>query len=168
MKMHRQIQLQPLFLSETRPDICTTCPDLARVMQWADDHPVVWAIVTGARSKAFGLGSCAYIGWAQNSLAPGAILERLSHFKELVAGNGPCHKDSIFRWRARFTLHHYQEKGFRGGFFQQHDAHYPRSCLTLDYTTETLELVLDKFCAWMGPSYDTHSVTLDGKAVRVF
>ena len=55
MKMHRQIQVQPLFLSETRPDVYTTCPDLARVMQWADDHPVVWKIVTGTRSKAFGL-----------------------------------------------------------------------------------------------------------------
>ena len=169
MKMHKQIHVQQLFISELRSEICTTCPDLARVIQWADDRPVVWGIVTSTRSKAFGRGSCAYIGWAQNSMAPDAILERVRHFKELIHENDPRQKeDSIFRWRAQFTLHHYQENGFRGGFFQQHDARYPRSCLTLDYTPDTLESVLDRFCAWMDSTYDTQSVTLDGKAVRVF
>jgi len=30
----------------------------AAVIQWADDNPVVWKIVTQKKSKAFGLGSC--------------------------------------------------------------------------------------------------------------
>lgn len=169
MKIYQQIHVQKVFISEKRPDVCTACPGFEPVIQWADDNRVVWHIVTGRRSKAFGLGSCVYIGWAQRSMAPDAILERLRHFKELVDGNSPWHNaDSIFRWRARFTLEHYQENGFRGGFFQQHDAQYPRSWLTLDYTRQTLEVVLDKFCAWMGRSYATQSVTLDRKTVRRF
>ena len=169
MKIHKQIHVQQTFISETQPEILTTCPDFAEVIQWADEHPVVWDIVTKTRSKAFGRGSCVYIGWAQKSMAPDAILERLRHFKELVYGNSPYHDaDSIFRWRAQFTLAHYRKTGFRGGFLQQHDAQYPRDCLTLDYTPETLELVLDKFCAWMGRSYATQNLTVDGKTVRVF
>jgi len=169
MKIHKQIHVQKVFISETQPEILKTCPDFAEAIQWADDHPLVWDIVTKTRSKAFGRGSCVYIGWAQKSMAPDAILERLRHFKELVDGNSPYHDaDSIFRWRAQFTLTHYRETGFRGGFFQQHDAQYPRDCLTLDYTPETLELVLDKFCAWMGRSYATQNVTVDGKTVRLF
>ena len=169
MKIHQQIHVQKIFISEKRPEIYTACPDFEPVIQWADDNPVVWHIITARRSKAFGLGSCVYIGWAQKSMAPDAILERLRHFKELIDGNSPYHDaDSIFRWRAQFTLAHYRKTGFRGGFFQQHDAQYPRGCLTLDYTHETLELVLDKFCAWMGRSYATQNVTVDGKTVRLF
>ncbi len=168
MKIHQQIHLQKVFISEKRPDVCTACQDFEPVIQWADDNPVVWHIVTGRRSKAFGRGSCVYIGWAQKSMAPDAILERLRHFKELIDGKSPYHNaDSIFRWRAQFTLAHYRKIGFRGGFFQQHDAQYPRGCLTLDYTPETLELVLDKFCAWMGRSYATQSITVDGKTMRL-
>ncbi len=169
MKIYQQIHVQKVFISEKRPDVCTACPDFEPVIQWADDNPVVWHIITARRSKAFGRGSCVYIGWAQKSMAPDAILERVRHFKELVDGNSPWHNaDAIFRWRAQFTLAHYQENGFGGGFFQQHDAQYPRSCLTLDYTPETLEVVLDRFCAWMSRSYATQSVTLDRKTVRRF
>ena len=71
-------------------------------------------------------------------------------------------------WRAKFTLEHYQDKGFRGGFFQQHDAKYPRSCLTLDYTLETQQQVLDRFCAWMDQSNETDHVTINGLTVRTF
>jgi len=169
MKVHKHTYAQKVFISEVRPEISTARPDFEQVIQWADDHPVVWDIVTATRSKAFGRGSCVYIGWAQNSMEPDAILERARYFKELEDENSPCHKEeSIFWWRPQFTMKHYQEKGFRGGFFQQHDAQYPRSCLTLDYTPETIELVLDKFCAWIGSTYDTQRVTLDGKTVRVF
>lgn len=155
--------------SDILADICTTEPSLARVIAWADGHPAVWRIVTGRRSRAFGIGSCVYIGWAQGSMAPEAILERARHFMELIENPG-CwtHGNAIFTWRAKFTLDHYQEKGFTGGFFQQHDANYPRSCLTLDYTPETFEVVLDKFCQWMDRSYDTARVTVDNRTVRVF
>lgn len=169
MKIHKHTIVQRTFFSEVQPDISTISPDLGQVIQWADNHPVVWEIVTKTRSKAFGRGSCEYIGCAQRSMSPEAVLERLRHFKNLIEGKSPYHTgDSIFLWRARFTLEHYKEKGFRGGFFQQHDSRYPRSCLTLDYTPETLEEVLDRFCAWMECTYDTQRITVDGKTVRVF
>ena len=169
MKIQEHTIVQKIFISEVRPEIYTTYPEFEKVIQWADNNPIVWDIVTKKRSKAFGLGSCVYIGWAQNNMAPDAILERVRHFKELIDRKSPYYTDnSIFIWRARFTLEHYKEKGFRGGFFQQHDSQYLRSCLTLDYTPETLELVLDKFCEWIDQSYDTRRITIDGKTVRVF
>ena len=158
-----------VYQSESMPEIRTTNPSLARAIAWADDHPVVWRIVTGRRSKAFGLGSCEYIGWAQKGMAPDAILERARHMYDLGEGRSPYHdSNSIFVWRAKFTLEHYQDKRFTGGFFQQHDAKYPRSCLTLDYTPETLQEVLDRFCAWMDRCYDTDHVTINKMTVRTF
>jgi len=169
MKIHSHTLIQRIFISDIRPEISTSCPDFEQVIQWADDHPVIWDIVTKTRSKAFGRGSCEYIGWAQRNMSPEAILERVRHFKNLIDGKTHYHSsDSIFLWRARFTLKHYQDKGFRGGFFQQHDSRYPRSCLTLDYTPETREEVLERFCAWMERTYDTRRITVDGKNVRIF
>ena len=169
MKIQEHTLIQRTFISEVKPEIYTTYPEFEKVIQWADENPVVWEIVTKKRSKAFGRGSCVYIGWAQNNMSPDAILERIRHFKELIDKKSPYYNDnSIFLWRAKFTLEHYKDKGFRGGFFQQHDAQYPRNCLTLDYTSETLELVLDKFCEWIDHTYDTQRITIDGKIVRVF
>lgn len=157
------------YQSEFLPTVRSINPAFARVIAWADAHPVVWRIVTGRKSKAFGLGSCEYIGWAQKSMQSDAILERVWHMHELAEGKSPYHDPaSIFVWRARFTLEHFQDKGFRGGFFQQHDAKYPRSCLTLDYTPETLQEVLDRFCTWMDRAYDTDRVTLNKITVRTF
>jgi len=158
-----------VYQSEFLPVVRSINPSFARTIAWADDHPVVWRIVTGRKSKAFGLGSCEHIGWAQKSMDPDAILERVRHMHELAEGKSPYDSpDSIFVWRARFTLDHYQDKGFTGGFFQQHDAKYPRSCLTLDYTPQTFEEVLDLFCTWMDRCYDTRRVTLNGQTVRTF
>jgi hypothetical protein len=158
-----------VYQSEFLPEIRTLNPSLARTIAWADDHPVVWRIVTSRRSKAFGLGSCEYIGWAQKSMEPDAVLERARHIHELGEGKCPYHDpDSIFVWRAKFTLEHFQDKRFTGGFFQQHDAKYPRSCVTLDYTPETFQEVLDRFCAWMDRCYDTDHITVNGQVVRTF
>jgi hypothetical protein len=158
-----------VYQSEFLPNVRSINPAFARVIAWADDHPVVWRVVTERRSKAFGLGSCEYIGWAQKSMEPDAILERVWHMHELGEGKSPYHdRDSIFVWRAKFTLEHYQDKKFTGGFFQQHDAKYPRSCLTLDYTPETFNEVLDRFCAWMDRAYDTDHVTINKMTVRTF
>ena len=63
-------------------------------------------------------------------------------------------------------LEHFRERGFTGGFFQQHDARYPRHCLSLDYTPETLEEVIDHFAQWCGSDYRTARVTVDGEVVR--
>ena len=155
--------------SEILQDLRTTNPSYARAIAWADEHPVVWRIVTGHRSKAFGLGSCEYIGWAQKSMEPDAVLERAWHLIELAEDRSPYHNpDSIFVWRAKFTIEHFQDKGFTGGFFQQHDAKYPRSCLTLDYTPATLQEVLDRFCAWMDRFNDTDHITINKMTVRTF
>jgi len=158
-----------VYQSEFLPVARSINPLFARTIAWADDHPVVWRIVTGRKSKAFGLGSCVYIGWAQKSMEADAILERVRHIHELGEGKSPYHdRNSIFVWRARFTLDHYQDKGFTGGFFQQHDAKYPRSCLTLDYTPETFEAVLERFCEWMDTFHKTVRITVDGKTARTF
>ena len=169
MKTITEAVTSTVYRSEVMTEIRTTDPSFARAIIWADEHPVVWRIVTQRKSKAFGLGSCEYIGWAQSSMEPDAILERIRHMHELAEGKSPYHTvASIFVWRAKFTLEHYQDKGFRGGFFQQHDARHPRSCLTLDYTPATLQEVLDRFCAWMDHCHDTHRVTINGLTVRAF
>lgn len=156
-----------LYRSELRPDIVTEEKVIADVIMWADANPHVWQIVTGTKSKAYGRGSCVYIGWAQRSMAPEAILERAKHFHDLVMGRephlGPSH---FFVWRAQFTFECYKKKGFTGGFFQQHDAKHPRMCSTLDYTPDTLEEVIDRFLQWCGRDCQTHHVTLDKKIVR--
>jgi hypothetical protein len=156
-----------VWSSDVLPEVATDAPALAEVIAWADRHPHVWKIVTGARSKAFGLGSCEYIGWAQRGAAPEAVLERARHLHGLVTGRdarpGPS---SIFAWRARFTFEHYRDRGFTGGFFQQHDTRFPRLCLTLDYTPATLEAVLDRFLAWCERDHPTDRVTLNGAIVR--
>lgn len=167
MKRREETITRQVFLSEVMPEVTTTNPTLSCTIEWADQHPVVWKVVTGRRSKAFGLGSCVYIGWAQRSKAPEAVLERARHIHEVVECARPYYTpDSIFVWRVRFTLEHFNAKGFTGGFFQQHDAKYPRSCLTLDYTPEAFEQVLDKFCEWMDSYYETTRITVDGKTVR--
>ena len=157
------------YQSEVLEHIKTSHHGFAPVIKWADAHPVVWRIVTGHRSKAFGLGSCEYIGWAQRSMEQDAILERAQHMFELVECKQPYYTlDSIFVWRAKFTIEHFQDKRFTGGFFQQHDAKFPRSCLSLDYTPETFQEVLDKFCAWMDKCYDSDHITVNGQIVRTF
>ncbi len=156
-----------LYRSNKRPDVTTDERDFAAAITWADANPHVWDIVSHKRSKAFGLGSCEFLGSAQRSMAPEAILERARHFHDLVTGRephlGPSH---FFVWRAQFTFQHYKESGFTGGFFQQHDERYPRLCVTLDYTPDTLKEVIDRFLAWCGRDYQSVRVTVDGKVVR--
>ena len=155
-----------LYRSEKRPDVVTDERVLAQAIAWADANPHVWDIVTHKRSKAFGPGSCEYIGWAQRSMAPEAILERVSHFHRLVTGREPhLNPGHIMCWRARFTFEHYREPGFTGGFFQQHDERHARLCLTLDYTPETLPEVTGRFLRWCGNLHHTARVTVDGTTV---
>jgi hypothetical protein len=167
--MHRDehTSTTTVWTSDVRPEIGTTEPPLAEVIAWADAHPCAWDVVTRARSKAFGLGSCEYIGWAQRGMAPTAVLERARHLHGLAEGRdafqGPA---SIFAWRARFTLEHYRDKGFTGGSFRQHDGQFHRLCMTMDYTPETLGDVVTRFIAWCGRDCRTEYVTLDSKVVR--
>ena len=165
MKATTHVIRRRVFRSEVRPDIESGYQADAAVLQWADANPVVWEIATGHRSKAFGLGSCEYIGWAQRSKDPDAVLERVRHIHGRVT-RPALRPDCIFQWRARFTLAHFRDKGFTGGFFQQWDARFPRSCLTLDFTPGTLEEVTDRFAAWMDRCYRTARITLDGETIR--
>ena len=140
------------YVSEILPEVNTQDPDLAKSIAWVDANPVVWKIVTNTRSKAFGRKSSEFIGWAQRSPAPEAILERARHFHTCVDPNvlGGLHYRSrdIWGWRARFTLEHYQDKGFTGGFFQRFDGNFDRDAMTLDYTPETLAQVVRNFMQW--------------------
>ncbi len=156
-----------VWRSERRPDVTTTDPALARVIAWADAAPDAWHIVTHRRSKALGLDSCEYIGWAQRGMAPEAILERARHLHGLATGGDPrLGPSAIFAWRVRFTLAHYRDAGFTGGLFRQHDARHERLCLTLDYTPLLLQSVIDRFLEWCGRDYRTAYVTLNGRGVR--
>jgi len=155
------------YPSDLHPDIETENTNLAKVIRWADANPHVWKIVSNNKSKAFGRNSCVYIGWAQGKTSPEAVLERVNHFHELVNCNEPHISPSHFtHWRAQFTFEHYRDKGFTGGFFQQHDEKYPRNCMSLDYTPETLEEIIDRFLKWCGGNYKTQSITVDKKVVR--
>lgn len=140
------------FVSEVLPEVNTQDTDLGKTIAWADANPFVWKSVTSTRSKAFGRNSCEYIGWAQRSTAPEAVLERARHFHSCVDPNVSRGLDyrsrDIWGWRARFTFEHYQDKGFTGGFFQRFDGRYDRDCMTLDYTPETLPQVVRNFMEW--------------------
>ena len=166
MKATVQTVRRRVFRSDVRPEIESGFQADEAVLKWADEHPAVWQIVTGHRSKAFGIGSCEYIGWAQRSKEPNAVLERVRQIHGRVT-RPALRPDCIFQWRAQFTLAHFRDKGFKGGFFQQWDASFPRSCLTLDYTPDTLEEVTDRFAAWMDRHYATVRITLDGEIIRM-
>ena len=151
-----------IWRSDKRPEIHTTNPALVSIIEWADTHPCAWDVVTQTQSKAFGRYSCEYIGWAQGSLAPESVLERVRHLHDLAASRdsfqGP---ESIFAWRAQFTLEHYRDAGFDGGLFRQHDGKYHRHCLVMDYTPDTMEEVVTRFIEWCGRDQSTAYVTLN-------
>jgi len=152
MLTHSEHRTITHYVSEILPEVTAQDPDLGKTIAWADANPVVWKIVSNTRSKAFGRKSSEYIGWAQRSPSPEAILERARHFHSCVDPNvlGGLHYRSqgIWGWRARFTFEHYPDKGFTGGFFQRFDGRYDRDCMSLDYTPETLAEVLRNFMEW--------------------
>lgn len=147
----------------------STCDEnYAPVIEWADANPIVWKIVTGTRSKVFGRGSSEYIGCSSGSDSL-AVLYRLAHFKKQIEPHfdppASTRRAEFWEWRARFTLEHYADKGFRGGLFQQWDGKYHRGCTHLDYTPETLSEVIDRFLAWcaIDDNCKTVEVRIDGK-----
>lgn len=175
-----------VYTSEVCPRIDTESEELSKVIAWADEHPVAYDVVNSTKSKAFGLGSCVYLGWAQRGDGNDVVLERLRVFREHVEGLRRRPSDSKFRTgeesrpilqelSACFTLIHFDDKGFTSGFFRQHAVWaengetYPRDCLQLDYTPDTLEGILDLFQRWMDPFYGrTTHITVDGVTKRIF
>jgi hypothetical protein len=153
-----------VFRSDLRPEISTSSEELAKAIAWADANPAAWAVVLQTRSAAFGKNSSTYIGCARGD-GVGPAVDRVAHFAF------ECQRDDedFWRWRARFTLAHYHDKGFKGGFFRQWDGQYSRGCCYLDYTPATLEEVIDRFVLWCGDRFLTREVRVDDeKAVRVF
>jgi len=144
------------------PEVSSELLNMAGVIRWADAVPQVWDIVTRkgrGRSVAWGPRSSHYIGWAQHSKAPDAILERLRHLKKLMEGSG------FFAESARFTINFFGSSGFTGGFFQEFDERFSRGCVHLDFTPETKQAVIKGFLDWCGTSYRTQRLEIDGVVV---
>ena len=146
--------------SRVAEGVTTTDPELAKVIAWADSSENVWDIVRGTRSAPFGRNSSTYMG-CQRSHSPQDALERAAVLMH------ECQRVGIWGFRARHTLAHYKDKGFKGGLFREWDGTYYRNCIELDFTPATLEQVLDQFHAWCGTTYDTKELRLDGKTLRV-
>jgi hypothetical protein len=168
MKTANVITSTLTYSSEIVPEVHTTIDSLAEVIVWADANPVVWKIVTGTKSKAFGRNSSEYMG-CQRADTPRAALDRAAHFKRIVDGE-EADRYGFWQWRAHFTMEHYNDKGFTGGFFQQFDGKFDRGCCYLDYTPKTRDEVIDRFLDWCanGPCrYETASIKIDHVVVRV-
>lgn len=172
MKNEMRITKVLVYRSEIRPSVETTSEELAKVIEWADELVTPYKIVTSTKSKAFGKASSAYFGWARAVDSSEAILERLRVLKDHSEGK-------IFFWKgsALFTLKHFDDAGFTGGFFRAHclwthgeeSKEYPRSSCILDYTKKTLEKVLDRFAGWVEPySGPMTRITVDDINRRVF
>lgn len=152
------IQIQKtIYRSEKFPEVYGESLRNKEVIEFLDEHPVVYDIVTKTKSKAFGRKSSVYLSWAQNNNSPEAILHKISVFKSRLKEPTLF----FFAWSANFTFDHYRDKHFKGGFFQQWDKKYPRNCLTLDFTPETLNEVIEKFRDWCGNMYQTKKITVD-------
>lgn len=168
MKTHKKEIILQTYSSDVLPDIVTEDPNLARTIEFADANPWTWKIVTTTRSKAYGRGSTEYIGWAQKSMAPEAILERARHFHCCIdpgtGGGSYVGCTDIWGWRARFTFEHFDDKGFSGGYFQRLDGRSDRESMTMDYTVETLPQVVRNFMQWAltPPGTFLDGVKLDG------
>lgn len=136
--------------SEVMPEIGSSDPRDGVVITWADANPNAYKLVTTRKSKSFGLGSCAYIGWAQQSNDPAAVLARLRHLKAEIEGTllGSIGRPPIFGFRAKFALEHFADKDLKSGFFQQFDGSFDRGCMSLDYTPATRDEVVRQFLAW--------------------
>jgi hypothetical protein len=171
------------YVSDVVPEVVGVGDVAASTIAWADANPVVWKIVTGTRSKAFGNNSSTYAGYERGD-SPTAVLARASYLKDVTSETDTTelHETlgtlqrrrvvpNIFVWRVRFTIEHYNDKGFKGGLFQQFDGTYDRGSMYLDYTPKTLDTVVNHFLEWCntGPSrFPTAAVKLDTKVIKTF
>lgn len=159
----RQAAPVTFYRSSIMSAVETTEACLGETIAWADANPVVWKIIAGGKSRAFGTPSNFYLGGRKGMLSPDAILFRVQCFKR------ECERpeEDFHGWKARFTLAHHGDKGFTGGFFQQWDAEYSRGCAECDYTPETRDSVIDRFLAWcdVGFKFETRGVSVDKKSV---
>lgn len=181
MKRTERIVTTSTYTSDIHPSLTTEDGRLGEVLSWADANPRVYKVVMGKRSGPFGEDSSTWLGYHRGK-EPEAVLQRLRVLRELLEGlSDPaapqtwtatyqrCLGDSLWTWRARFTLEHIEDKALKGGLFKQFDGTYDRGCAKLDYTPKTLNGVVDRFLAWCddGPcKFPTRAVRVNGKVVR--
>lgn len=141
--------------SESKPELTTENERLEKVIKWLDKHPVAYEIVTGTKSKGWGKGSTHYsVGGGGRLMSTETVLWCINTFMEYALGKDVYSKDKKFpadicNWSARFTLDHYNDKGFRGGKFDC--VGFYNSYTLLDYTPDTLDEVIERFkkrCEW--------------------
>jgi hypothetical protein len=175
MKTYIETIKRKHFVSSVYPDIDVTDAGYVPVIEWADATPNAWDVVRENRSAPWGRKSSEYMGCGHGESAED-VCYRAGHFMNYVT-LGRASKlhgksgDDFFGWRARFTLTHYKDKGFRGGFFQQWDGEYTRGCHDLDYTPKTLDEVINRFvehCRFDRPDFVTREVWINKKPVRVY
>ena len=171
MKTTPYTETYNIYSSDVCPEVQTRDEKIAEIIRWADSFaPVVWKIITSNKSQAFGKNSSLYVGWSQGSDSSRAILERLvTFYRNLQADEfGKTYSIDSYNmhvWSVNFTLEHFEEKGFTGGFFKQWDGKYDRGCAFLDYTPETLPTVIEHFIAWCGSTFETKAVKVDKQIV---
>ena len=152
------------YRSTAYPQIRSSNSRDVEAIEFIDANPDVIEIVTGNKSSAFGAGSCVFIGWALHNNSREAILEKVKTILRNISGEfAGAYVGTIWNWRAHFTLEHYTDEGFTGGFFQAHDR-FARGCMSLDYTPETLPEVVKRFYDWSGNS-NTQKITIDGEEI---
>lgn len=162
------------FRSAVMPNITSTRPGDAPILEWADAHPKAWKLVTQTKSKRNGSD---YIACGRGESTANAIY-RLAHVKNYYergnvspqhSGNGPANEENIFWWRARFAVDHYGEKGFRSVFLMQIDtAGYSRGCMSLDVTSASYDEAVDRFLKWCGNTFETAQIRDGERIVRDF
>jgi hypothetical protein len=156
--------VQRTYQSEIHPEIIGHNTDDGDHIAYADNLPVVWKIVMGTKSSAFGKNSGHQLGSMRGSNSSGAVIARIEMFRDYL------NKPGFWGWRAAFTLEHYEDKDFKSGFFHQFDGTYDRGCCYLDYTTSALEECIEQFLAWCDSSYKfpTAALDIDKKRVRTY
>jgi len=157
-----------VYSSDVCPDVVTRDEREAELIRWADSFcPIVWKIITTNKSKAFGKDSSFYLGGRHTQMSSATILDHLKAFKgELERKQEDVsYPIDFYTWKAHFTLEHFNDKGFTGGFFKQWDGTYDRGCSVLDYTPATLPEVIQRFIQWCGNSFETRAVKVDDKVV---
>lgn len=177
MKTELRVVKTLYYVSESDPNIETTNAGTAKLIDWADEHPEVYRLVQGTKSRVYGREATDYHGWARGPNATSAaILHRIEVFlddlQNTVSNRLPA-LTSFWKERAEFSLEHQDDSGFTGAVFQQYaiwtdGKEYPRACIPLDYTPKTLEMIVDRFAAWMDPDVGpTTRITADSETVRV-
>lgn len=162
------------YQSEVCDQARTNSEALAPLIAWADANPIVYRIVTETRSKAFGRGASLYLA-CDHGMDSSSILGRLKTFKreldrvlsrdELNRVSGRDDSLNFHQWLATFTFEHYDDPGFRSGYMQQWDGTYDRGCAYVDYIPSALPMIINRFRAWCGSTFETRAVRLDGEDV---